>query len=55
MVIKFLDSWTLSICPLRLQSPTVKDIKKGAQKWHKGTKQPIRQQLLLLLSRFSHV
>ena len=33
MVIKFLDSWRQSICPLRFQSPTVKDTKKGAQKW----------------------
>ena len=42
MVIKFLGSWRQSICPLRFQSPTVKDAKKGAQKWHEGTKQPIR-------------
>ena len=42
MVIKFLDSWRQSVCPLRFQSPTVKDAKKGAQKWHEGTKQPIR-------------
>ena len=33
MVIKSLDSWRQSICPLRFQSPTVKDTKKGAQKW----------------------
>ena len=46
MVIKFLDSWRRSICQLRFQSPTVKDTKKGAGKWHKGTKQPIRQLLL---------
>ena len=32
-----------SICPLRFQSPTVKDTKKEAQKWHKETKQLIRQ------------
>ena len=32
-----------STCPLRFQSPTVKDTKKGALKWHEGTKQPIRQ------------
>ena len=43
MVIKSLDSWRQSICPLRFQSPTVKDTKKGAQKWHEGTKQLIRQ------------
>ena len=42
MVIRF-DSWRQSTCPLRFQSPTVKDTKKGAQKWHEGTKQPIRQ------------
>ena len=29
--------------PQRFQSPTVKDTKKGAQKWHEGTKQLIRQ------------
>ena len=46
MMIKFLDSWRQSICPLRFQSPTVKDTEKGAGKWHKGTKQPIRQLLL---------
>ena len=38
MVIKFLESWRQSICPLRFQSPTVKDTKKGALKWHEGTK-----------------
>ena len=43
MVIKSLDSWRQSICPLKFQSPTVKDSKKGARKWHEGTKQPIRQ------------
>ena len=43
MMIKFLDSWRQSICPLRFQSPTVKDTKKGAQKWHEGTKQLIKQ------------
>jgi hypothetical protein len=43
MVIRFLDSWRQSICPLRFQSPTVKDTKKGTQKWHEGTKQLIRQ------------
>ena len=31
------------ICPLRFQSPIVKDTKKGAQKWHKETKQLFRQ------------
>ena len=31
------------ICLLRFQSPIVKDTKKEARKWHKGTKQPIRQ------------
>ena len=31
------------ICPLRFQSPIVKDTKKAAQRWHEGTKQPIRQ------------
>ena len=31
------------ICPLRFQSPAVKDIKKGAQKWHEGTNQLTRQ------------
>ena len=29
--------------PVRFQSPTVKDTKKGAWKWPKGTKHPIRQ------------
>ena len=43
MVIKSLDFWRKSICPLRFQSPTVKDTKKGTQKWHEGTKQLIRQ------------
>ena len=43
MVIKSLDSWRESICLLRFQSPFVKDTKKGAWKWHKGTKQMIRQ------------
>ena len=33
MVTKSLDSWRQSICPLRFQSPTVKDTKKGPQKW----------------------
>ena len=37
MVIKSLGSWRQSICPLRFQSSTVKDTKKGEQKWHKGT------------------
>ena len=36
VVIKLLDSWRQSICPLRFQSPIVKDTKKGAQKWHRG-------------------
>ena len=36
MVIKLLDFWRQSICPLSFQSPTVKDTKKGAQKWHQG-------------------
>ena len=43
MVIKSLGSWRQSICPLMFQSPTVKDTKKGAQKWHEGAKQLIRQ------------
>ena len=43
MVIKSLGSWKQFICLLRFQSPTVKNTKKGAQKWHEGTKQPIRQ------------
>ena len=43
MVIRFFDSWRQSICPLKFQSPTVKDTKKGTQKWHEGTKQLIRQ------------
>ena len=29
------------MCPLRFQSPTVKDTKTGAQKWLEGTKQLI--------------
>ena len=33
MVIKSLGSWRKPICLLRFQSPTVKDTKKGAQKW----------------------
>ena len=36
-------SWRQSICPLRFQSPIIKDTKKGAQKWHDGTKQLIKQ------------
>ena len=43
MAIKSLDSWRQSIYLLRFQSPTVKDTKKGAWKWHEGTKQLIRQ------------
>ena len=43
MVIRSLGSWRQSICPLRFQSPAVKDTRKGAQKWHEGAKQPIRQ------------
>ena len=43
MLIKSLGSWRQSICLLRFQSPIVKDTKKGAQKWHEGTKQLIRQ------------
>ena len=43
MVIRFFDSWKQSICPLRFQSPAVKDTKKGTEKWHEGTKQVIRQ------------
>ena len=43
IVIKSLGSWRQFICPLRFQSPIVKDTRKGAQKWHKGTKQLIRQ------------
>ena len=43
MVIESIGSWKQFICPLRFQSPTVKDTKKGAQKWHEGTKQLIRQ------------
>ena len=43
IVIKSLGSWRQSICPLRFQSPIVKDTKKGAQKWHKETKQLFRQ------------
>ena len=42
-MIRFFDSWRQSICPLRFQSPTVKDTKKGTWKWHEGTKQLIRQ------------
>ena len=38
-VIKSLGSWRQSICPLRFQSPTVKDTKNGAQKRHEGIKQ----------------
>ena len=43
MVIKFLDSWRQSICLLRFHSSILKDTKKGPQKWHKGTKQLIRE------------
>ena len=43
MVIRFLDSWRQSIYPLRFQSSTVKDTKKGARKWNKENKQPINQ------------
>ena len=42
-MIKSLGSWRQSICPLRFQSPTVKDTKKRARKWHEGTKHLIRQ------------
>ena len=43
MVIKSLGSWRQPIFPLRFQSPTVKDTKRGARKCHEGTKQSIRQ------------
>ena len=43
MVIKSLNSWRQSVCPLRFQPPTVKDTKKGAQKWHEETKQLRKQ------------
>ena len=43
MVINSLGSWRQTICLLRLQSPIVKDTKRGARKWHEGTKQLIRQ------------
>ena len=43
MVIKSLGSWRQPICQMRFQTPIVKDTKKGAQKWHEGTKQMIRQ------------
>ena len=43
MVIKSLGSWKQSICLLRFQFPTIKDIENGAWKWHKGSKYPIRQ------------
>ena len=43
MVIKSLGSWRQSIYLLRFQPPIVKDTKKGAGKWHEGTKQLIRQ------------
>ena len=39
MVIRFFYFWRQSVCPPRFQSPTVKDTKKGTQKWHEGTKQ----------------
>ena len=42
-VIKSLGSWRQFICPLRFQSPIVKDTRKGARRWHEGTKQPVRQ------------
>ena len=38
-VIKSLNSWRQSVCPLRFQPPTVKDTKKGARKWHEEMKQ----------------
>ena len=47
MVTKSLGSWRQFICPLRFQSPTVKDTNK-ARKWHEGVKQPIRQLWLTL-------
>ena len=41
MVIKSLGSWRhLSA---KVSVPTAKDTKKGAWKWHEGTKQLIRQ------------
>ena len=43
MMIRFFNSWGQSICPLRFQSPTVKDTIKRAQKCYEGTKQMIRQ------------
>ena len=46
MVIKSLGSWSHFIGLLRFQSPTVKDTKKGAQKWHEGTDQAARRAAL---------
>ena len=43
IVIKSLGSWRQFVCPQRFQSPTVKDTKKRARKWHEGTKHLIRQ------------
>ena len=43
MVIEYLGSWRQYIYPLRFQSPTVKDTKKGAQKWPEGPKQDSNQ------------
>ena len=42
-MIKSLGSWRQSIYSLRFQAPAVKDTRKGAWKWHEGTKQLIRQ------------
>ena len=36
MVIKSLDPWRQSICPLRFQSPTVKDTRKGSTEVARG-------------------
>ena len=44
MVIKSLGCWRQYICLPTFQSPIVKNTKKGEWKWHKGTKQLIRQQ-----------
>ena len=38
-MIKALGSWRQPIRQPRFQSPTVKDTKKGARKWHEETKQ----------------
>ena len=43
MVTKSLASWKQLIWPLEFQFPIARGIKKKVQRWHEGTRLPIRQ------------